>query len=208
MTVRLRARLWVCLLGSAGPLAGQAANRAAEPLPPGGHGSLTQDDLALTMRNSELEIRFVPLDQRVMRLLARDSYRSLHSLIRSRRAAIDSIANLYGLSQPGLALVSFFGLSPNVRFDAQTLTLVVRNRLFRPVGIVAYTPRFTSQQLNVREQVSAIYVYEEEIPVEHSFSLTYNELRSGEWQGKQRTLDRERARVAARARSSQPDSAP
>ncbi|MGH7528101.1 MAG: hypothetical protein ACREMX_15510 [Gemmatimonadales bacterium] len=207
MTVRLMARLWVCLLGTAGPLAAQADGRVSDPLPPG-YGSLTQNDLSLIMRNSELEIRFVPLDQGVLRLLARDSYQAMHSLIRSRRAAIDSIANLYGLSRPGLALVSFFGLTPNVRFDAQTLTLVVRNRLFRPVGIVAHTPRFTSQQLNVREQVSAIYVYEEEIPVEHSFSLAYNGLRSDDWQGKQRALDRERARVAARTRANQPDSAP
>ena len=52
----------------------------------------------------------------------------------------------------------------------------------------------------MREQASAIYLFEEDIPVDDSFTLSYGHLVSEDWQGKQPMLDRERARVSARAR--------
>lgn len=189
----------LALLGSAGTATGQSGERA-RPLPPG-YGSLSQNELALRVSDNDLEIRFVPLDPAITPLLARDAYQSLRQLIESRRRAIDSVASRAGVSRPGLALVSFFGLRPEVRFDPQTLTLLIRNRVFRPLGIIPLNARFTSQQLGVREQASAIYVFEEEIPVDDSFTFSYGVLTSEDWQRKQPLLDRERARVAARSRT-------
>jgi hypothetical protein len=186
------------LMGCAAPAQGQSGERA-RPLP-GGHGTLSQNDLALRVRNDDLEIRFIPLDFRVIRLLAPDAFQSLLGLIETNRRAIDSVASRAGVAQPGLALVSFFGVRSDVHFDAQTLTLLIRNRVFRPIGTIPLTPRFTSGQLGVREQASAIYVFEESIPVDDSFTLSYGGLTSDDWQGKQSTLERERARVSARAR--------
>ncbi|HUR93512.1 MAG TPA: hypothetical protein VMY76_02940 [Gemmatimonadales bacterium] len=178
----------------------QAGGAAAVLVQPGGYGSLTQNDLSLRIRNPDLDIRFVPLDPRVTRLLAKDSWESLRSLVESRRAAIDSLANVSGISRPGLALVTFFGQRTNARFDPQTLIVLVRNREFRPLGIVPFSGRFTSQQLDVREQVSGIYLFEEDLPVNDSFTISYGGQASDDWQRKQITLDRERARVALRAR--------
>jgi hypothetical protein len=189
----------LALLGCAGPATGQSGERA-RPLPPG-FGSLSQNDLALRMGNDDIEIRFVPLDPRTTPLLARDAYQSLRSLVESHRRAIDSVAARAGVSQPGLALVSFFGQRPDVRFDPQTLTLLVRNRIFQPLGVIPINPRFTSQQLGIREQASALYLFEEDIPVDDSFTLSYGSLSSDDWQRKQPILDRERARVAARSRT-------
>jgi hypothetical protein len=172
----------------------------AEPPPSPGYGSLSQNDLALRLRTDGIEVRFIPLDPRVTHLLARDSWESLRSLVQARRPAIDSVANIAGVSRPGLALVTFFGQRVNARFDPQTLTVLVRSRVFRPLGVVPFTPRFTSQQLSVREQVSAIFLYEEDLPVNDSFSIAYGGETSEDWQRKQPTLDRERARVAQRAR--------
>ena len=151
-------------------------------------------------------MRFVPLDARVTRLLARDSWESLRSLLASHRAAIDSVANMSGVTRPGLAFVSFFGQRASARFDPQTLTVLVRSRQLRPIGIVPFSGRFTSQQLDVREQVSAIYLYEEDLPVNDSFTISYGGQTSSDWQDKQTTLDRERARVAGRSRDSVSDS--
>ncbi|MDQ3138372.1 MAG: hypothetical protein M3Q93_12410 [Gemmatimonadota bacterium] len=190
----------VLLIGRAAPAVSQAGGGAAAPLPAGGYGSLTQNDLALRIQTPDLDVRFVPLDARVTRLLARDSWESLRSLVESRRAAIDSLANRSGVSRPGLALVTFHAQRTDARFDPQTLIVVVRNREFRPLAIVPFSGHFTSQQLDVREQVSGIYLYEEDLPVNDSFSLRYAGQRSDDWQGKQITLDRERARVALRAR--------
>jgi hypothetical protein len=196
-------RMWSLLL-VATLVAGSRSAAAQGPgatLPPGGFGSLTQEDLALRIRTPDIEVRFVPLDVRVTRLLARDSWESLRSLVESRRSSIDSVDNTAGVSRPGLALVTFFAQQENARFDPQTLAVLVRSREFRPLGIVPFSGRFTAQQLRVREQVSAIYVFEEDLPVNDSFTIVYGGQTSDDWQGKQRILDRERTRVALRARA-------
>ena len=205
----MRTMLLGCVgtLLAAAPACAQGQGGAADPLPPPGFGSLKQSDLALNVRSDELEVRLVPLDQRVTRLLARDAHESLESLVHSRRASIDSVARMYGISAPGLALVTFFGGRVGARFDPSTLTLGIRNRVLRPRGVVPFSPRFTSQQLDVREQVSAIFVFDELLPVTDDFNFAYQGRVSESWGNKQRLLDRERGRVAARARVTRPDSA-
>jgi len=185
------------------PAAAQAAGQVQAV--PVSYGTLNQNDLALRVQNEDLEIRFIPLDPRVTRLLANDAFQSLRSLVETKRRAIDSVASRAGVSVPGLALVSFFGLRPDTRFDPQTLTLLIRNRVFRPLGVIPISAKFNSQQLDAREQASAIYLFEEDIPVDDSFTLSYGTLVSEDWQRKQPVLDRERARVAARARSERRD---
>ena len=191
------------LLAQAVPAGGQAVERLLAV--PVSYGSLNQNDLALRVRNEDIEIRFVPLDPQVTRLLANDAFQSLRSLVETRRRAIDSVASRAGVSTPGLALVSFFGLRPDTRFDPQILTLLIRNQVFRPLGVIPLSAKFNSQQLDAREQASAIYLFEEDIPVKDSFSLSYGDLLSEDWQNKQPILDRERARVSARARSERAD---
>lgn len=169
------------------------------------YGTLTQNDLALRMKNDDVEIRFIPLDPKVTRLLANDAFQSLRSLVEARRRGIDSVASRAGVSDPGLALVSFFGLREATRFDPQTLIVQVRNRALQPLGLIPIDARFASQQLNVRQQASAIYLFEEDLPVDDSFTLSYGTLVSEDWRTKQPTIDRERARVSARARAGRPD---
>jgi hypothetical protein len=125
--VKLRL-LWgiMLLIGCAGRASGQSSEHT-RPLPPG-YGSLSQNDLSLRMQNDELEIRFIPLDGRVLPLLAPDAFQSLRTLLNNNRRGIDSVASQAGVSQPGLALVSFFGRRPDVRFDAQTLTRSISSR--------------------------------------------------------------------------------
>ena len=200
-----RAMVLLLWLMAASSLAAQSGP-GGDDLPREGYGRLNQNDLSLRLRNTELDIRFIPLDQRVLRLLAKDAYESLVGLVRSRRSSIDSVGNLAGVSRPGLALVSYFALSDRARIDPQTLTVMVRNRVFQPLGIVPLSPRFSAQQLNVREQVSGIYLFEENLPVDDSFTISYGGLTSSDWQGKQRDLDQERARVTARARAAVRDS--
>jgi hypothetical protein len=195
---------WALL--AAVPALAQEDQGPQDQLPPPGYGSLTQSDLALRVRTDELEVRLVPLDERVTRLLARDAYASLQGLVHSRRSSIDSVARHSGISSPGLALVTFFGGREGARFDPQTLTVLIRNQELQPRGIVPFTPRFTSQQLNVREQMSAIFLFGELLPVTDDFRFSYQGRDSEPWENKQRILDRERARVAARSRLTRPDS--
>jgi hypothetical protein len=203
-TLVLLGCLWTLL--AAAPALAQDGRGALDPLPPPGFGSLNQSDLALRLRSDELEVRLVPLDERVTRLLAKDAYQSLEGLVNSRRSSIDSLAKMSGISSPGLALVTFFGGREGARFDPSNLNLVIRNRILRPRGIVPFSPRFSSQQLNVREQVSAIYLFEELLPVTDAFTFSFQGRVSEDWQNRQRLLDRERGRVAARSRVIRPDS--
>lgn len=193
----------LCLIAYAVPAAAQAVEQVQAV--PVSYGTLNQNDLALRVQNDDVEIRFIPLDPAVTRLLANDAFQSLRSLVETKRRAIDSVASRASVTNPGLALVSFFGLRPDTRFDPQTLTLLIRNRVFQPLGVIPISANFTSQQLDARQQASAIYLFEEDIPVNDSFSLSYGALVSQDWQTKQSMIDRERARVSARARSERAD---
>lgn len=197
MRTHLLASLMACCF-----LAEKAGAQSAEPLPVAAvsYGTLNQNDLAIRLRNEDVEIRFIPLDTKVTRLLANDAFQSLRSLVEARRRSIDSVASRAGVAEPGLALVSFFGLRSDTRFDPQTLTLRLRNRALQPLGIIPINARFTSHQLDLREQASAIYLFEEDLPVDDSFSLSYGALISEDWRTRQPLIDRERARVSARVR--------
>jgi hypothetical protein len=197
-----------CAPGATAAQASQDGGPGVSDLPPPGYGSLKQSDLALQGNNDEIEVRFVPLDERVTRLLAWDAYASLRTLVQSHRRQIDSVASSAGISNPGLALVTFFGRRASARYDPQTVTVQVRNRVFRPLGIVPFTPRFTSQQLDVRQSVSAIYLFEETMPVTDAFTVAYSGRQSEDWSNKRTMLDREKARVAARSRVERPDTVP
>lgn len=184
-----------------------ASAQTVEPVQaaPVSFGTLSQNDLALRMRNDDLEIRFIPLEPEITRLMANDAYQSLRSLVESRRRAIDSVASKAGVTRPGLALVSFYGQRADTRFDPQTLTVLLRSRILQPLGVIPLNARFTSNQLNLREQASAIYLFEEDLPVDDSFTLSYGALISDDWRTKQPILERERGKVSARARTGRPD---
>ena len=203
--MRRSAMLALLLAAACAPHAsGQAAPAADSTRPTSAadssrsFGTLSQSDLGLRLRSEELEIRFVPLNERVTRLLAPDAWQSLRGLRAGRQTSIDSLARLNGLSDPGLALVTFYAQRDGARFDPQLLTLVSRGRFLRPVGVVPLSPGFTSQQLPQRGQAMAIFLYEEVIPVDESFTLTYDTLTSDDWERKLPMLERERARVSAR----------
>lgn len=177
-------------------------------LPPAGFGTLNQDQITLRLRSGTLEIRFLPLDQRVLRLLAPDAYTAYESMLVTARAGIDSVSQRRGVRQPGIALVSFHALAPNTRFDPQVLIIEHRNRQIRPIGVLPMSPTFSAQQLGVREQASGIFLFDDLLPVTEPFSLTYLETTSSEWERRLPRLDAERTRVLSRAGVTTPAGGP
>ena len=87
----------------------QQRDSAAYEIVPPGLGSLKQDDLTIRLRTDELDIRFLPLDPRILKLLAPDAYNSLTRLVESQQRAIDSVARMNGISRPGLAFYMEIG---------------------------------------------------------------------------------------------------
>ena len=128
-----------------------AADSSSDPaLPPAGFGQFNQDVITLRLRSGSLEIRVVPLDERVLRLLSNDGYHSLRALVAGQQARIDTIARRAGVQEPGIALVTFFASTPNTRFDPQLLNITVRNRLLRPIGVIPLSPAMSAQRRSPR----------------------------------------------------------
>ena len=120
-------------------------------------------------------------DPRVINLLAPDAYQAMAVLVQNNRPRIDSAARANAVSRPGIAYVQFYGLQPGANFDAQSLVLVFRGRLLRPIAILPYSPNFNDGRLEPRQQVTAFYLFEEQIPVLEPFSLQYYQQYNTEW---------------------------
>ncbi len=194
-----RLMLGLTLLG-APALAAQskAAADSIAGLIPAGLGRLNQDVITLRLETGSLDIRIVPLEEGLLRLLAPDGYQALRNLVAGEQKRLDSLGSARGLRQPGLALVTFYGLAPNTRFDPQLLTVMARNQLFRPVGVLPLSPGFSNQQLEARGQATAIIVYERPLPVLEPFTVSYLTASNTEWERKLQRLNTERARIAGR----------
>lgn len=173
---------------------------SAQDLPPAGHGTLHQADVALKLSTETVQLRVLPLDERVTRLLSPDSYESLRRLTVSRAGEIDSAAARAGVHRATLFLVTFFGVGPKAPFNPDELTIGSQNRLFRAAAILPLSPHWSELRLNQRETASAIYLFEEGINLAGPLSTEYGGATSTAWETTRRLLDRERARVFARAR--------
>jgi hypothetical protein len=207
MSARVRGLLGsvpiLTLLVCAGPL--QAQQDSAGPgdqtqaLPPAGYGTLRQSDATLRIDTETHLIQIVPLDEGVIRLLANDTYSSLHRLRESRSEEIDRAARRWGIRQPMVFLVTFFGRQDQARFSPEILQVTSQNRLFRPVEIFPLSPLWSGQRLNQRETARAIYLYEDGIRLANQMVVSYSRFSTEAWALIVRVLDAERGAVLARA---------
>jgi hypothetical protein len=175
------------------------AAAAQDTIPPG-LGTLRRDDVAIRLRTPQIELQLLPLDEQVIRLLAPDTYQSLVALLRSRQAELDEAAGRAGLAQPHLFMVTFLGVVPEARFVPDDVEITSRGRLFRPAAVVPISPSWGSQQLAAREQAAALYLFEHGIGLLERMVVSYQGAASDAWSRAIPVLERERARVAARAR--------
>lgn len=166
---------------------------------PAGYGSLRRDDIVVRFSTSAIEVQVLPLDEQVIRLLAPDTYRSLHQLIKSRSADIAEAASRAATDQATLFMVTYLGVVPQARFNPEDLNITSHGRSFRPVGIVPLSPTWSSFQLDAREQAAAIYLFDPGISLREEMVVSYQGQSSGSWNNSIRRLDQERARVKARA---------
>ena len=147
-----------------------------------------------------IQLRVMPLDELILRLLAPDSYSALHSLRESNSEDIGKIARRNGAVEPGIFLVTVFAAVEQAQFDPEQLTIVSRNRLFRPVGILPMSPLWNQHRLAQRETATAVYVFEDGIAVLEPFTVDYGGVRSDQWGRALQRIERERARIEARRR--------
>lgn len=199
--------------GAAGatPVAGEGQARpvttrldTAPPLVPPNYGTLRQDDIAIRMQVGQVQVRAIPLDESVIRVLAPDSYRSLRGLRESRRETIDRLAARYLLRERNLWFVSFFGLAPDARFNPGELTLSVSGRDYRPLEVIALSSGFGEQRLNVRETQSALYLFGDGIDLAQPIIVRMQGNEDPSWSGILQRIEQERALIRGRATQGTP----
>ena len=166
---------------------------------PAGYGTLRRDDIFVRFSTGTIEVQVLPLDEEVIRLLAPDTYRSLHQLVKSRSHDIAEAAARAATDQATLIMVTYLGVVPQARFNPEDLNITSRGRLFRPVAIVPLSPTWSSYQLDARQQAAAIYLFDPAISLREEMVVSYQGQSSNGWNNSIRRLDQERARVKARA---------
>jgi len=182
------------------PAPAAAQETGSEAPPPAGFGTLRIDDIAVLFETGNLRIRVLPLDERVIRLLSPDSYQSMAGLKRVKATEIAETARRYGIMDPALFSVSFYGLRERAPFTPEELTLQSRGRFFRPIGFVPMSPSWGERQLDQRGTAIAIVLYEPGMALfEADLVISYQGVASRAWSGISKTLERERAQVLARA---------
>lgn len=171
----------------------------ADDLPPVGYGTLGQEDISITLVGPDFTVGFIPLNESIIRLLRSDTYNSMRRLRQSRGDEIAETARRYGIREPAIFFVSFFGRGQQVRFNPEALTITGQNRSFRPIAMLANSRAFSDRQLSQRETATAIYIYEDGIRLADPLTLSYEGRSSNQWEVIIRLLERERAAVDARA---------
>ncbi len=171
---------------------------------PAGYGSLRQDDIALKVApSSGLQVKAIPMDERIIRLLSPDSYRALHGLMTSKDSALNLIKERNRLPTFSVWYVTFFALEQGeTRFSPQEFIISNTGRDFRPIDILPLTAGFGEYRLRQREVQSALFVFDGQIDVNQPVTATMEGTASiTNWAGVLQAIERERSLVRSRAGS-------
>lgn len=187
------------------PPAQEAAADTLDPnYVPAGFGSLRQDDIAIKVSpSSGLQVRAIPMDERIIRLLSPDSYRALRELLNSKRSALELIKERNRLSSYSVWYVSFFALEQGeTRFSPQEFIIDNTGRNFRPIDVLPLSAGFGEYRLRQREVQSALFVFDGQIDVNQPTSASMEGTPSTtDWTRALQAIERERTLVRSRAAS-------
>jgi hypothetical protein len=168
---------------------------------PVGFGTLKQDDIAIRVQQFGLQVRAIPLDESVIRVLSPDSYSALSELLRSQQSRLEQIRRRTAFSRLSIWYVSFFGMQlGEARYSPMELVVTNVGRDFRPVDVVPLSPGFGLQRVRQREVQNALYVFDGQLDVNQPLVLAYETARSSEWPSVLEVIERERALVRSRAK--------
>ena len=166
-----------------------------EGLVPPGYGSLRQDDVTLTLRIGDVELKVTPLSEWVIRLTAPDTWLRLSALANAHR---DGVTRRAGETVT-LFLVSFFSRTPGMIFRPNDVELLNLGRRRRPLAISPVTPGWGSERLEQEEPQLAIYAFTGDVDLEQPLAVGYGLEASAGWDEILRRLESERPRARTRA---------
>jgi hypothetical protein len=169
---------------------------------PVGFGTLRQDDLALKVSPATgLQVRAIPLDERVIRLLSPDSYRSLRELLTSKDRELLAVKERNRLPSYSIWYVSFFAQEQGeTRFSPQEFIISNTGRDFRPLDMLPITPGFGEYRLRQRDVQSALLIFDGQLDVNQPLSALMESTPSAtDWNRVIQRIERERSLVRSRA---------
>lgn len=179
------------------------AHQAVDPnLVPAGFGSLRQDDIALkSSPTAGLQVRAIPLDERFIRLLSPDSYKSLHELVAGNEKKLQAIRDRNRYPSYSVWYVSFFATEQGeTRFSPQEFIISSTGRDHRPLDLIPLTPGFGEYRLRQREVQSALLVFDGQLDINQPLSARFEGVSSvTDWNAVLQRVERERALVRSRA---------
>ena len=183
-----------------------AAESTAAMAGPVGLGTLRQDDIAIVLQPEGVRVTAIPVDEGVIQTLAPDSYRSLRTLLESRRQEIARRSAMHGVRNPRVWYVLFYGLAADARFVPTDVSVSSGGRDYRPFDVVAISPGFGAQRLQPRDTQRGLLLFDEGLDVSQPMVVTMGAERNSDWENILRKIDAERAAIRARAsaRSARP----
>ncbi|MEP7382834.1 MAG: hypothetical protein ABI910_14185 [Gemmatimonadota bacterium] len=179
---------------------GSTGQDSAALLVPAGYGSLRQDDIALRVSQFGLQVRAIPLDETVIRVLSPDSYRAMHEIVASQLERLTALQRRTALPRLSLWYVSFFAIEQGeTRFSPMEFNISNVGRDFQPIDVIPLSPGFGSQRLRQREVQSGLYVFDGQVDVNQPLAIVYETARNDEWSILLHRIERERALARSRA---------
>ncbi|MEP6832943.1 MAG: hypothetical protein ABJB74_06085 [Gemmatimonas sp.] len=176
-------------------------------LVPAGFGTLKKDDIAIKITLiGGLQVTAISLDERVIRLLAPDVYKSICQIRASKQKLIDSIAKREHFNRPSLWYVEFYAVEQGeVRISPQDFLIRNVGRDFRPKSIIPLSSGFGDYRLKQFETQYAIYVFDGQLDVNQPLTAQIQSAQSNtDWTQVLRRIEQERALVRSRAASKPP----
>jgi hypothetical protein len=173
-------------------------------LVPAGFGRLKQEAIAVELRQTDLIVRLIPLDESVIRTLAPDSYRALRDIAESKRALITRLVAQRGQQRGTLWYVQFYGLATDARFSPLELTIASGGHEYRPIEVLPLSRGFGEQRVQPRDTQSALYVFEDALDVNQPLTVSLGPDRTAGWTNVLRNIERERAFIRSRTQQAAP----
>ena len=168
-------------------------------LVPVGFGSLRQEDVAVQFQVQGVQVRAIPLDESVIRVLRPDSYRNLRVLQETRQSDVAALTRRYGVPRFSLWYVTYFGTAQESRFSPQEFAVLSGGREYRPLDVIPLTSGFGENRLRQRESQSAIYLFDGALDVNQQLTVRVQSVESTSWNETLRVIERERSLARSRA---------
>lgn len=173
-------------------------------LVPAGFGTLKQDEIAIVLQPSGVRVTAIPLDESVIRVLAPDSYRTLHNTLESKRPQVLQRAASHNIRDPRVWYVTFTGLVPDARFVPTDITVTSGGRDYRPLEVIGLSPGFAEQRLQPRQTEKGLLIFDEALDVTQPITVTIGSERNTDWSNDRSDsilskIESERAQIRARA---------